>query len=123
MRKNYDTSPLPEHCYAVLPSSGQQLDQIPPRRQHALIPVHQNPQAAGCWNLLRLHKVSREILSNLTAQQRDAAHIRFFHIEVPDDGQRTVLADGSPHVQLPIASQRQLHRRLLHSAPDVALII
>ena len=37
--------------------------------------------------------------------------------------QGRVLADGSPHVQLPIASQRQLHRRLLHSAPDVALII
>ena len=26
MRKNYDTSPLPEHCYAVLPSSGQLIE-------------------------------------------------------------------------------------------------
>ena len=26
MRKNYDTSSLPEHCYAVLPSSGQLIE-------------------------------------------------------------------------------------------------
>ena len=26
MRKNYDTPSLPEHCYAVLPSSGQLIE-------------------------------------------------------------------------------------------------
>ena len=44
MRKNYDTPSLPEHCYAVLPNSGQLIEV---RRGEWLLPLrlfHRRPR-------------------------------------------------------------------------------
>lgn len=48
------------------PAPGQQLNQVSAGGEHALIPVHQHPQAAGCGNLLRFHEIRRQILGNFT---------------------------------------------------------
>ncbi|CAN4040141.1 S-layer-like y domain-containing protein, partial [Dysosmobacter welbionis] len=107
----------------ILAGAGQQLDQIPAGGQHALVPVYQHPQAASRGDLFGLHEIGRQVLCDFAAQQAHAAHIGLLHVQVPDHRQRTLMAHSGPHIQLAVGPQRQVHDRIVHRSPDVALVI
>ena len=100
--------------------AGQQLDQVAPGAQHALVHVHQYPQGAGGGDLLTLGEVGGHVLGDLTGDQGDGAHVGLLQVHVLNDGERAVLAYGGPHVQLGRPLQGQVHQGVDHIASGIA---
>ena len=99
------------------------MDEIAPSGLYRLVRSHQDPQSAGRGNLLALHKVGGDVLGNLTAHQLDRAYVGLPHTDIFDNGEFSVTAHGSAHVQLGVSLTGHVHRRVGHIAPDITLAI
>ena len=109
--------------YHLLVGARQKLDEIAAGSGDRLVQPYQYTQGTGGWDLLALHKVHGQVVSDLTGKQTDRPHIGLLQSDVLDDGKGAVGSHRGPHVQLAPVLLHQVHLGVLDIAPDVALIV
>lgn len=101
--------------------SRQQLDEIAARHADRLVAADEHTERTGRRRLLALGKVCRHIIADLAGDERDGADIGFLHLQVADDREHAVRADGSADIQLARILLQQRDTGILHIAADIAL--
>ena len=87
-----------------------------------MIRINQNAKANRRRNLFRLRKIMRQVVRNLTGMYRNLPIVRILQIQVPDHRQRP-LSDCASDIQMPVCLQGQHHKRLLHVALYITVMI
>ena len=98
----------------------QQLDQKAAGGENVVIGPDQHTKTAGGRNLFALDKIGREILGNLTGDERHTSNVRLLHSKITADSQSPIAADQAAHVKLAILACRKIRFRFIHVPPDIA---
>ena len=101
----------------------QQLNQVTARRSDRQVLLYQDAQSAGRGNLLTFGKICRDVLCNLSRNQRNGSYIGLFHPQILNDRQGARRANRPSHVQFCRSFEGNVNLPILHIPSDISVAV